>query len=91
MIYNNLSTFLNYSYQDSVFVNASNTSENGFDAKIDSYGVLDWSVSYQVSEDFDIFGKVTNLGDEKYAVSDLLEGLRPGAPRLFQIGASYRF
>ena len=31
----------------------------------------DWSVSYQVSEDFDIFGKVTNLGDEKYAVSDL--------------------
>ena len=91
LIYNNLSTFLNYSYQDSVFVNASNTSENGFDAKIDSYGVLDWSVSYQVSEDFDIFGKVTNLGDEKYAVSDLPEGLRPGAPRLFQIGASYRF
>ncbi|MBT5378116.1 MAG: TonB-dependent receptor [Opitutae bacterium] len=91
LVYDKFSTFLNYSYQDSVFVNASNTAENGFDAKIDSYSVLDWSATYQISEDLSVFGKVTNLTDKDYAVSDLPEGLRPGAPRLFQLGASYKF
>jgi len=72
-------------------VNASNTAPDNFDAQIKSYGVLDWSASYQISKGINLFGKVTNLADKAYAVSDLPEGLRPGAPRIATVGMSFDF
>jgi Fe(3+) dicitrate transport protein len=87
-----LSTYLNYHWQDDVFVNGSNSSEiNGFAAKLPDYGVLNWSAYYEIKEGVTLFGKVTNLTDETYAVSDLPDGYRPGAPRIASIGMEFNF
>jgi Fe(3+) dicitrate transport protein len=91
LVFDKLSTYVNYHWQDNVYVNASNTAPTNFDAQIESYGVVDWSAFYQISEGVSIFGKVTNLADKEYAVSDLPDGLRPGAPRLASIGMSFDF
>jgi Fe(3+) dicitrate transport protein len=85
------STYLNYHWQDDVYVNASNTAPTNFDAQIESYGVVDWSAFYQISEGVSIFGKVTNLADKEYAVSDLPDGFRPGAPRVASLGMTFDF
>jgi Fe(3+) dicitrate transport protein len=87
-----LSTYLNYHWQDEVYVNGSNTIEiTGFDAKLPDYGVLNWSAFYEVTENVTLFGKITNLTDEKYAVSDLPDGYRPGAPRIASLGLEFDF
>jgi len=91
LVFDKLSTYLNYHWQDDVYVNASNTAPDNFDAQIDSYGVLDWSAFYQISKGVSLFGKVTNLADKEYAVSDLPDGLRPGAPRVATVGMSFDF
>ena len=80
-----LSTYLNYHYQSAVFTNAVN------DHKIDSYGTLDWSAFYQISEGVKTFAKVTNLTDEVYAPSILPGGYRAGAPRIASIGMEFDF
>jgi outer membrane receptor protein involved in Fe transport len=70
----------------------SNTLEiNGFTAKLPDYGVLDWSAYYEIKEGVTLFGKVTNLTDETYAVSDLPDGYRAGAPRIASIGMEFDF
>ena len=91
LVFDKLSTYLNYHWQDDVYVNASNTAPDNFDAQIESYGVLDWSAFYQISKGVSLFGKVTNLADKEYAVSDLPDGLRPGAPRIATVGMSFDF
>jgi Fe(3+) dicitrate transport protein len=91
LVFDKLSTYLNYHWQDDVYVNAANTAPDNFDAQIKPYGVLDWSAFYQISEGVSLFGKVTNLADEEYAVSDLPDGLRPGAPRITSVGMSFDF
>jgi Fe(3+) dicitrate transport protein len=91
LVFDKLSTYLNYHWQDDVYVNASNTAPDNFDAQIKSYGVLDWSAFYQISKGVSLFGKVTNLADKEYAVSDLPDGLRPGAPRIASVGMSFDF
>ena len=78
VIFEKLATFLNYHWQDDVFVNAVNNTI------IDDYGVLDWSASYKLSEGASIFSKITNITDEIYASSDMPEGLRAGAQELLQ-------
>ena len=55
------------------------------------YGVLDWSGFFEVKEGVTAFAKVTNLADEKYAVSDLPDGYRPGAPRIWSLGMEFDF
>mgnify|MGYP003969698855 FL=1 len=87
-----LSTYLNYHWQDDVFVNGSNSSEiDGFAAKLPDYGVLNWSAYYEIKEGVTLFGKVTNLTDETYAVSDLPDGYRSGAPRIASMGMEFNF
>jgi len=85
VIFEKLATFLNYHWQDDVFVNAVNNTI------IDDYGVLDWSASYKLSEGASIFSKITNITDEIYASSDMPEGLRAGAPRIATIGLEFSF
>jgi Fe(3+) dicitrate transport protein len=87
-----LSTYLNYHYQDSVYVDATNTAPfPGFDATSQAYGVLDWSGFYEIKEGITAFAKITNLTDEKYAVSDLPDGYRPGAPQIWSLGMEFDF
>jgi len=92
LVFDKLSTYLNYHWQDKVYVNGSNTVEiTGFDATIPSYGVLDWSGFYEIKDGVTAFAKVTNLGDEVYTMSDLPDGYRPGAPRIWSIGMEFDF
>ena len=85
VVFEKLATFLNYHWQDDVFVNAVNNTI------IDDYGVLDWSASYKLSEGASIFSKITNITDEIYASSDMPEGLRAGAPRIATLGLEFNF
>jgi len=85
LVFENFSTFLNYHWQDEVFVSAANTSS------IDDYSTLDWSAFFTISEGVGIFAKVTNVADEKYIMSDLPDGFRSGAPRLASIGMEFDF
>ena len=92
LVFDKASTYLNYHWQDKVYVNGSNTVEiPGFDATIPSYGVLDWSGFYEIKDGVSAFAKVTNLGDEVYTMSDLPDGYRPGAPRIWSIGMEFDF
>ena len=92
LVFDKLSTYLNYHWQDKVYVNGSNTVEiPNFDETIPSYGVLDWSGFYEIKGGITAFAKVTNLGDKVYTVSDLPEGYRPGAPRIWSLGMEFNF
>jgi outer membrane receptor protein involved in Fe transport len=79
------STYLNYHWQDDVWTSAANTS------MLDSYGVLDWSGFYSITEGVTLFAKVTNLADKEYAHSTLPAGYRPGAPRIASFGMEFDF
>jgi Fe(3+) dicitrate transport protein len=85
LVYENWSSYLNYHWQDEVYTDAVNSSI------IDDYGTLDWSGFYDIKPGVTIFAKVTNLADEKYAVSDMPDGLRPGAPRVATLGMEFDF
>jgi Fe(3+) dicitrate transport protein len=85
IVYENWSSYLNYHWQDEVYTDAANSSI------IEEYGTLDWSGFYDIKPGVTIFAKVTNLADEKYAVSDMPDGLRPGAPRVASLGMEFDF
>jgi len=85
LVYENWSSYLNYHWQDEVYIDAANSSI------IDDYCTLDWSGFYDIKPGVTIFAKVTNLADEKYAVSDMPDGLRPGAPRVATLGMEFDF
>jgi Fe(3+) dicitrate transport protein len=85
LVYENWSSYLNYHWQDEVYTDAVNSSI------IDDYGTLDWSGFYDIKPGVTLFAKVTNLADEKYAVSDMPDGLRPGAPRVATLGMEFDF
>lgn len=84
-VFENWSSYLNYHWQDDVYVDAANS------GKIDDYGTLDLSAAYEFGDGARVFSKVTNLNDEIYASSDLPEGLRPGAPRTASLGFEFNF
>ena len=85
LLFEKFSTYLNYHHQAEVFTNGANTS------KLDSYGILDWSGFYAISDGVTVFGKVTNLADKEYAHSLLPDGYRAGAPRIWSVGMSFDF
>ena len=85
LLFGKTDIFLNYQWVDEVYTSADNS------GKIDSYGVLDLSVTHRLNDDLNLFGKITNVTKEEYATTRLPAGYRSGAPRLFSIGANYRF
>ena len=92
LVLEKFSTYLNYHWQDDVYVNGSNSVEiTDFDATIPAYGILDWSGFFEIKEGVTAFAKVTNLADKEYRMSDLPDGYRPGAPRIWSVGMSYDF
>ena len=85
VVFEHWSSYLNYHWQDDVYVDAANSS------KIDDYGTVDWSAFFDIKSGVTLFAKVTNLTDEKYATSDMPDGLRPGAPRVASLGMEFDF
>jgi len=85
LVFDSISTYLNYHHQGEVFTNGAN------DSKLDSYGILDWSAFYELKEGVNVFAKVTNVTDEQYAHSALPDGYRAGAPRIASVGMSFDF
>ena len=85
LVFDSISTYLNYHHQGEVFTNGAN------DSKLDSYGILDWSAFYELKEGVNVFTKVTNVTDEQYAHSVLPDGYRAGAPRIWSVGMSFDF
>ena len=84
-IFEKTDLYLNYQWVDEVYTDAANTHA------IDSYGLLDVSLTRYINEKLSIYGKVTNLTDEEYATTRLPAGYRAGAPRLFTVGLDYTF
>ena len=61
------------------------------DASIDGHFVLDVAADYAVSPYATIFASVRNLADNTYAVARRPAGLRPGMPRVAQLGVKVSF
>jgi len=87
LVFDKLSTYLNYHWQDEVYTDGANDATE----ILDEYGILDWSAFYSISKDVELFGKVTNLLDKEYAVSEMPDLYRAGAPRMASIGVKFDF
>ncbi|MBL1279011.1 MAG: TonB-dependent receptor [Fluviicola sp.] len=59
--------------------------------KIDSYFVIDASISYNVHKNISLFANATNISNEVYVVARRPAGLRPGMPRAFNLGLKANF
>lgn len=84
-IFENTDFFVNYQWVDEVYTDAANT------GAIDSYGLVDLSITHYFNEKLNLFGRVSNFTDEEYATTRLPAGLRAGAPRLYTVGVDYTF
>ena len=62
---------------------------------LEGYGVWDWIAKYKLNPFSElrneIFFRVENIFDHRYAVSMRPYGLRPGKPRSLSLGFSYVF
>ena len=59
--------------------------------RIDSVLLWDLAVGFQVTERFELYGRVENLSDETYVTARRPAGLRPGLPRTTVLGLRYKF
>lgn len=58
--------------------------------QIPAFTVLDARFTFRWTPQADLFATVQNLSDERYLVSLLPAGARPGMPRAFHVGAAFR-
>jgi len=82
-----------YVYIASQFGDNINTvaiSANGQRGRIPAYGIWNFALNWDVSNQLTLFGAVKNVADKTYIV-DLIRGILPGSPRLVQVGASLSF
>ncbi len=61
------------------------------DNLIEGFFTADMGVNYQWSGSTSLFGSVTNLANNEYAVARRPAGLRPGMPRAFRLGINVNF
>lgn len=59
--------------------------------KLPDYMLCDLSLSYQISEELNLFGGAENLLDEEYLSTAFGNGLYPGEGRKFRVGLRYSF
>lgn len=88
--YQKLSIGLNASYQPEMRTLAGSGSIQST-ASTDSYFLVDFRSSVDVSLNMNIFAKVRNLFDNEYIVSDRPAGVRPGLPRTLMGGILLNF
>ena len=93
-------TYLSASYADETYSSASNVSAEvnpvtmSGDArfgKTDSYFIVDVSAYLEVGNNWELFGTVRNLFDDRYLSSRHPHGPRTGAPRLATVGVALKF
>ncbi|WP_044413906.1 TonB-dependent receptor family protein [Thiomicrospira microaerophila] len=65
-------------------------STGNWGGKVDAYTTADLTASYKVNKQFNVFGAVKNLTDERY-VAGLRQGIYAGPERSFELGAKYKF
>ena len=58
---------------------------------IPSYGVIDWTMSYQLDREIRLYTKVDNILDKSYLTSLRPFGARGGKPRMLTIGLNQKF
>jgi Fe(3+) dicitrate transport protein len=58
---------------------------------IPSYGVIDWTMAYQVEKDSRLYTKVDNVLDKSYLTSLRPFGARGGKPRMLSVGFNQKF
>lgn len=90
-----LQAALLFNYTDSVFGTGNNVREidpltNGFGGLVPSYHTVDLTASYDITQQFTVFGAVKNLTDERY-ISGLRQGIYAGPERNFELGVNYKF
>ncbi|HHQ68974.1 MAG TPA: TonB-dependent receptor [Halothiobacillaceae bacterium] len=90
-----LKAALMYNYTDSVYGLGNNVREidpinNSFGGLVSSYYTVDLTASYDITQQFTVFGAVKNLTDERY-ISGLRQGIYAGPERNYELGVSYRF
>jgi len=61
------------------------------DEKIDAYFTLNSSLNYNLHQNIELFGSVTNITNQVYVVAKRPAGLIPGMPRAFNLGLKARF
>lgn len=85
--YKNWGSELSYSYQSKVF----DQSVKAGRVRIEDFSFVDLVGFYDVSMNFKVNLKISNLFDKEYAVAARPFGLRPGMPRALQVGLKYNF
>ena len=91
-----LKTALIANYIGSQYTDPQNTTDIAentsgfFTGKIDAYNTFDVTANYAVNKQFNVFGAVKNLTDERY-IGSLRQGIYAGPERSFELGAKYTF
>jgi Fe(3+) dicitrate transport protein len=91
-----LKTQLSLNHTGAQFTDVMNTTviaENTsgfFTGEVDAYTTLDLSARYGISEQFEVFGSVKNLADERY-IASLRQGIYAGPERSVDLGLRFKF
>ena len=91
---NGFNTLLSLNYVSNQYADSENTiAQNaiGTIGEVPTFATVNWSVNYEISKEWKVFGVVNNLFDKRYIASRSPDGIFPGAPLNFQAGMSYQF
>jgi Fe(3+) dicitrate transport protein len=97
--FGNFSTYAVVTYVDERYADARNSSQqvnthgdpDARFGKLDSFVTVDLSASCRLTDNSEVFAKVSNIFEEEYVSSRIPLGPRAGAPRLFSMGLNRRF
>jgi Fe(3+) dicitrate transport protein len=67
-------------------LNTKAPSADGLTGIIDPYYLLDLTVSYSITDDWELFASVKNLTDERYIASRRPQGIKVSVPRIITAG-----
>ena len=87
VVWKNLSGFLSYSWQSSVYDQVVQEGRR----MVGAYGVLDVVGKYKSSKNVEGFIRLENILDKNYIVSLRPYGARPGKPQTLSLGFNYGF
>lgn len=65
-------------------------SDGNWGGKVAAFTTADLTANFNVNKQFNVFGAVKNLTDERY-IAGLRQGIYAGPSRSFELGARYKF
>ncbi len=83
------STYVGEQFTDEL--NTVSPSADGTIGLIDSYMLFDFSMSYEISNNIEIFASVKNISDSRFIASRRPQGIKVSVPRMLTAGIDYRF